>query len=114
MDLEVTPNEICESMSYMRDILHYPLPNKHCVAGHELQEDIILVMEKSLNLLLEKLDKTKELVAQSLLGTSINKYLECIVLIGSNQTFLKEQIDRTAIFDSTLKNKVYKMPRNFN
>lgn len=97
----------------MRDILHYPIPNKNCVADDKLQQYIVLVMEKSLNLLLENLHSTGQLFAQSLLGTSINKYLECTMLIANNQTFMEEQIDQTLAFASKLKNRVQQMPRNF-
>ncbi|XP_060873301.1 protein Smaug homolog 2-like [Metopolophium dirhodum] len=114
LDLEVTPNELCEFMSYMRDILHYPIPNKNCVVGDQLQQDIVLVMEKLLNQLLEKLGKIRSLVAQSLLGMSINKYLECTLLIFGNQTFMKHQIDKTLMFAETLKCRVHRIPRNFN
>jgi len=71
-------------------------------------------MEKCLKLLLEKLNATKYLTAYSLLGASINKYLECILLIFGNQIFMKEQIDKTVIFDRTLKHKVHQMRKNFN
>ncbi|CAI6344719.1 unnamed protein product [Macrosiphum euphorbiae] len=114
LDLEVTPNELCELVSYMRDILHYPIPNKNCVVGDQLQQDIVLVMEKLLNQLLEKLGFVHSLVAQSLLGMSINKYLECTLLIIGNQMFVKHQIDRTMMFADTLKYKVHRIPRNFN
>ncbi|XP_060862756.1 uncharacterized protein LOC132939546 [Metopolophium dirhodum] len=114
LDLEVTPNELCEFMSYMRDILHYPIPNKNCVVGDQLQQDIVLVMKKLLNQLLEKLGKIRSLVAQSLLGMSINKYLECTLLIIGNQTFMKQQIVQSLMFAETLKCRVYRIPRNFN
>ncbi|CAI6360720.1 unnamed protein product [Macrosiphum euphorbiae] len=114
LDLEVTPNELCEFMSYMRDILHYPIPNKNCVVGDQLQQDIVLVMEKLLNQLLEKLGKIRSLAAQSLLGMSINKYLECTLLILGNQTFMKQQIDQTSMFAETLRCRVHRIPRNFN
>ncbi|KAF0766130.1 Uncharacterized protein FWK35_00015775 [Aphis craccivora] len=114
LDLEVTPNELCEIMTYMRDILHYPIPNKNCVVDDQLQQDIVLVMKKLLNQLLEKLSMTHYLVAQSLVGTSINKYLESALLIIGNQTFTKQQIDTTLMFAETLKYSVHRIPRNFN
>jgi len=114
LDLDVTPNELCELMSYMRDILHYPIPNKNCVVGDQLQQDIVHVMEKLLNQLLEKLGLNSFLVAQSLLGMSINKYLECTLLIIGNQTFMKHQIEKTLMFADTLKYKVHRIPKNFN
>ncbi|CAI6368371.1 unnamed protein product [Macrosiphum euphorbiae] len=114
LDLEVTPNELCEFMSYMQNILHYPIPNKNCVVGDQLQQEIVLVMEKLLNQLLEKLGKIRSLAAQSLLGMSINKYLECTLLILGNQTFMKQQIDKTSMFAETLKCRVHRIPRNFN
>lgn len=98
----------------MLDILHYPIPNKNCVVGDQLQQDIILIMEKSLNQIIEKLYDTNYLVANSLLGTSINKYLECTLLITSNQIFMKHQIDKIVLFTEKLKNVIYKMPKNFN
>lgn len=98
----------------MQDILHYPIPNKNCVVGDQIQQDIVFIMEKYLNHLLEKLDTIRFLIAQSLLGVCINKYLECSMLIRSNQIFMKEQIDKTLCYAETLKYKVQKMHRNFN
>jgi len=97
----------------MRDILHYPIPNKNCVVGDQLQQDIILVMEKFLNQLIEKLIADRFLIPQSLLGTSINKYLECIVLITGNQIFMKDQYDRSMLFAETLKYTVKKIPKHY-
>lgn len=106
------PNELCEFMTYMRDILNYPIPNNNCVVGDKLQQDIIVVMEKFLNQLMEKLRATKSLVAHSLLGTSINKYLECILLITKNPMFSEYQVRKSEMFASTLKYKVHGMPSN--
>lgn len=99
-------------MTYMQDILHYPIPNKNCIAGDKLQQVIVVVMEKFLNQLIEKLRATKLLVAHSLLGTSINKYLECILLITKNPMFSENQVNKSEIFANTLKYKVYGMPKN--
>lgn len=82
--------------------------------GDQIQQDIVLVMEKSFNLILETLNKTKHVVAHSLLGTSINKYLECTMLINGNQVFNEEQINKVLTFNQKLKDKVRQMPRNFN
>lgn len=97
----------------MKDILNYPIPNKNCVVGDELQQDIVLVMEKCLNQLLEKLGAVKFLVAQSLLGTSINKYLECTLLITGNQIFMKDQYEKIMRFDKMLKYQVKRIPQIF-
>lgn len=113
MDLEVTQNELCEFISYMLEILHYPIPNKNCIVGDKLQQDIVLVMEKCLNQLFEKLDTVMVLDPQSLLGTSINKYLECCLLITENQIFMKDQYDKTIIYSQTLKQKIRQMYKNF-
>lgn len=110
--MEVTPNELCEIMTYMRDILHYPIPNRNCVVGDQLQQDIVLVMEKCLNQLLEKLNASR-LITQSLLSSSINKYLECTLLITGNQIFMKHQYERTLSFAETLKHKIQRMPKQF-
>lgn len=75
----------------------------------QLQQDIILVMRKLLYQILEELDGTRCFVAHSLLGTSINKYLECSILIKGNKTFMKDQVDKTLVFVKTLKNKVHQM-----
>lgn len=98
---------------YMRDILHFPIPNKNCVVGDQLQRDLVLIMEKCLNQLMEKLAATKFLVASSLLGTSINKFIECSFLIIGNQIFMKHQVEQIMYFSDTLKHKVNHMPRNF-
>lgn len=114
MDVEITTMELCEFMTYMQDILHYPIPNRHCAVGDDVQRNIILVMEKSLNVLQRKIYKTKQLTAQSLLGFSIKKYLECTLLIGSNRVFMKDQIVKTLVFAHNLKEMAYKVPRNFH
>lgn len=80
----------------------------------QLQQDIVLIMEKSLIQLIEKLYITKYLVANSLLGTSVNKYLECTMLISANQIFMSHQISRIVFFSEKLKNVVHQMPKNFN
>lgn len=112
--MEITPNELCEFITYMRDILHYPIPNKNCVVGDELQQDIVLIMEKFSAQLIEKLYATRYLVSHSLLGTSVNKYLECTLLISGNQIFMKNQIDKIIFFANKLKLLVHHMPKNFN
>lgn len=99
-------------MTYMWDILHYPIPNKNCVVGDQLQQDIVFIMEKSLNQVLEKLVATRSFVAQSLLGTTINTFLECALLILENQTFLRQQIDKITMLAETLKFKVNQVSRN--
>lgn len=93
MDLEVTPNELCEFVTYMKEILHYPIPNKRCVVGDQLQQTLIFVMEKLLIQLLEEFSKIQFLVTQSLIGSSVTKFFECTMLIIGNQTFLKQQLD---------------------
>jgi hypothetical protein len=98
----------------MRDILHYPIPNKNCVVGDQLQQDIVLIMEKALNQVLEKLAASRILISLSLLGTTINKYLECSLLIIGNQTFMRHQIEKTTLLAETLKFKVNNVKKNFN
>lgn len=114
MDLEVTDSELCELTTYMYDILHYPIPNKNCLDDDQLQLDIVFIMEKSLNQLLEKLHANRVLVSLSLLGTSINKYLECSILIMGNEMFTSQQINKIRFFADTLKYKIYCMHKNIN
>lgn len=101
-------------MTYMRNILHYPIPNKNCVVDEQLQRDIINIMDKYLNHLIKMLDKVRFLAANSKLGNIINKYLECILLINGNQTFINHHINLLCIFEEVLKNKVLNMHRDFN
>lgn len=101
-------------MTYMFDILHYPIPNDNCVVGDQLQQDIILIMEKALSQILEKLDAIGNLVAQSLLGIAINKFLNCSLLIFRNQIFMRHQVEKIAMLAETLKYKINQVPRNFN
>lgn len=96
----------------MQDILHYPIPNKHCIAGDQLQKTIACVMEKLLTQLLEKLETVKLLISQSLIGMSINKFLECTMLIKDNQIFMKEQVDKSLEFAKRLRYHVRRMPKN--
>ncbi|VVC24999.1 Hypothetical protein CINCED_3A013762 [Cinara cedri] len=113
LDLEVTPVELCELITYMRDILHYPIPNKNCVVGDQIQKDIVLIMDKILDHLMEKLSATRYLVSNSLLGSSINKYMECTFLIAGNQIFMKDQVEKILLFRQIIEYKVNHMPRNF-
>lgn len=110
--MDVTDNELCEFINYMFVILHYPMPNDNCVVGDELQQDIILVMEKFMNQLLEKLGAIEYFSAHSLLGASINKYLECALLIEGNQFFVKKQVEKTTNLAETLRYKVKQMSMN--
>lgn len=96
----------------MQDILHYPIPNKHCVAGDQLQKTIACVMEKLFTQLLEKLGTVRLLVSHSLIGTSINKFLECTMLILGNHTFMKEQVEKTSDLAKKLKYYVRRMSKN--
>lgn len=113
MDLEVTQIELCEFLTYMIGILHYPIPNKNCIVGDKLQQDIVLVMEKCLNQLFEKIDIVNIVPTQSLLCTSINKYFECCVLITGNQIFMKDQYDKTMNYSQALKQKIRQMSKHF-
>lgn len=114
LNLEVNPRKLYEIISYMQDILHYPIPNKNCVVGDQLQQDIVFIMEKYFNRLLEKLNSIRFLVAQSLLGFCINKYLECLMLIKDNQIFMKEHVEKILCFAQTLKHKIKQKHRNLN
>lgn len=109
MDLEITVNELCEFTVYMREILHYPIPNKNCFVGSQLQHDLVCVMEKLLYQLLEKLNMVDYLVAQSLLGSSINTFLECTLLITSNKVFTKPLVNIVLSLCESLKYKVHQM-----
>lgn len=111
LDLKVTLIKLCEFLTYMQDILHYPIPNNNCVDNDQLQQDIILVMEMCLNQLLEKCE-ISFMISERVLIRSINKYFECTLLITKNQIFMKDQYDKTLSFIKTLKLKVLQMQRN--
>lgn len=93
-------------------ILHYPIPNKYCIVGDQLQQDIVLVMEKFMSQLLEKLGVIESFSAWSLLGASINKYLECALLIVGNHFFVKHQVETTTNLAETLRYNIKQMPMN--
>lgn len=114
MDLEITDSELCEFTVYMREILHYPIPNKNCFVGYQLKPELVCVMEKLFNQLMGKLHMINYFVAQSLLGTSINTFLECTLLIISNKVFTKPVVEKMLRFSENLKYKVYQMPINPN
>lgn len=80
----------------------------------QLQQDIVGIMEKSFNQLVKKLRTTKKLVTPSLLESSVNKFMKCILLITSNQMFMKNQNNRALILAEMLKYEVNCMPQNFN
>lgn len=95
----------------MEHILYFPIPNKNCTDGHQIQQGIVLVMEKLFYQLIAKLGTIKSGVANSLIGSSVNKYLECTILITKNQIFMRNQIEKTLYFARTLKYKVCFMNR---
>lgn len=94
----------------MQDILNYPIPNSNCHVDDTLQQDIVSVMEKALNQLLEKLNVFGSFFPYSLLGTSINLYLKCILQITENQAFMNHQVRQILMFNDTLKCKICQMP----
>ncbi|XP_025198147.1 uncharacterized protein LOC112596601 [Melanaphis sacchari] len=114
LESNVNLDNMSKFITYMRKILHYPIPNKNCVIDEQLQQDIITVMDKFMDHLMKKLDTVEFLAAKSQLGVIINKYLECISLINGNQTFIDHHINLLYIFDDVLKNKVLNMHRDFN
>lgn len=114
LDCKVDLDNMSKYITYMRKILHYPIPNKNCVINEQLQQDIIDIMDKYMNHLMKILDTVDFLAAKSKLGVIINKYLECISLINGNQTFTNHHINLLCIFEEVLKNKVLNMHRDFN
>lgn len=86
----------------MRDILQYPIPNRNCVAGEVLQEDIITLMQLFLTEIVRHLFSVKFLNAESALGTIIHKYTECIFLIKGNQMFMERHIGLVKFWYSIL------------
>jgi len=105
MDLEVTPIKLCEYITYIQDILVCPIPNNYCITGDRIQKDIMIIMKKSLYQILDKLSENKRFLINSLLGTSINKYLNCTSIISKNLAFTNDQVEETIIFAEMLKNK---------
>lgn len=97
----------------MRRLLECPIPNKHVMKGFNLQQDLVLVMRKCLYQLLKELGMTNFLIAQTHLGTAINKFLECSMLISTNQMFLRYHIESMAMYSDTLVLRVKTMRRNF-
>lgn len=107
LDSEVTHNELYEIIIQIRNMLHYPIPNKHCAVGDELQQDIVLVMGKLFYHLQSKLNASYSLAGLNLVRSSVNRFLECTsLLITKNQMFYKEQFDQILIFDKNLKYNV--------
>lgn len=94
----------------MKDILHYPLPNMNCVVDDQLQQDIVLIVDKSLCQFIGKLGATRYPIANSLLGTAINNFFESIYLITTNKMFTKHQIDKVIFVAELLKYHFYHIP----
>lgn len=89
-------------------MLHYPIPNKHCGVGVQLQQDIVLVMEKALYHLQRKLNASNSFASLRLLRSSVNGFLECTLLITKSHVFMKDQCEKILIFAETLKYSVQK------
>ncbi|VVC25003.1 Hypothetical protein CINCED_3A010411 [Cinara cedri] len=106
LDSEVPLTELCESIKYLRHILNYPIPNKNCVIGDKLQQDIVCVMGKLFYQLQANICVTNCLSASNPLGYCINKYLLCTMLINENQIFMRNQIEKVLYFAESLKYKV--------
>lgn len=113
LDGDISSMQLTEYILTVRELLELPIPNKHCVNNVELQNDLVLLMRKCLYQLLRELGATKYLVSASFLGTSINKYLECTLMIIANQLFMKDHIESTVMYAETLKEKVLMMDRDF-
>lgn len=97
----------------MRQILHFPIPNKNCIDNEQIQQNIVFVMGKLFYQLIDKLDAIKYLITNTQLASSINKYMECATLITENQIFMKYQIEEILYFSNTLMYKVCFKHRNF-
>lgn len=84
---------MADVITYMHDILEYPLPNTNCVVGECLQDDIIIIMQNYSRLLRKMFRKFEFATHISILGTSINKFLECCILISKNVVSEKKYVD---------------------
>jgi len=74
----------------------------------QLQQDIMLIMKKSLYQLYDKISARRKVFINSPLAMSIvYKYLKCASLISRNLSFTNDQVEKTIIFAEMLKNKVY-------
>lgn len=98
----------------MQDILQYPLPNRFCVIGNDLQDHIIFIMEELFSVLLKKLSETKFVLTHSLLGRIIKNFLECTLLINGNELFMRRHVDKVTLLSKMLKRKVRHMHKNLN
>jgi len=113
LNSEVTPHELYEYITCIHNILVCPIPNKNCIIGnqHQLQQDIMLIMKKSLHQLYNKISAKRKLLIYGLLEMSVNKYLKCTSLISRNLAFTNNQVEETIIFAEMLKNKVHENTR---
>lgn len=73
----------------------------------QLQQDIMLIMTKSLYQLYNKINaRRKVFINSSLIMSIVYKYLKCASLIYRNLSFTNDQVEKTIIFAEILKNKV--------
>lgn len=113
MDDDATTTHLTELVIVMRDVLECPIPNRNCVAGVELQQDIVFIMKRLTSRILREFDMIDFLFASSFLGNSIKLYMECSALVIHNQSYMKHHVDFMNFCVRVLTDRVNHMDRDF-
>lgn len=105
--------EYLKHIDFMKNALVYPIPNKNCCDDFELQDDMLLVMSKLLDVLLDRLYVMRFIKIESDVGMTIQGYLDCSSLIINNDIFTKKHIDDMIELVKKLMEKLKDIPKDF-
>lgn len=109
-----TETKIGEILTFLEDSLYMPIPNRNCIeSGDQLTGNIIELMLKIANCLINKLREVNVLMSRSVLGTVLNKYMRCTYLIVGNQLFLRNHIMDIELYKYFIVYQVKKTRRDF-
>jgi hypothetical protein len=103
-------SQLFNIITYMQDILQYPIPNRNCMTGEVLLNEIVIFMEYFILEINTQLFAIKFINPESVLVTIIKKYFECIFLILENQVFMGKHIKKVKFLKKMLIDIVQSMP----
>lgn len=98
---------------YLRKILEYPLPNKHCVQGVRLQNDIVLVLKHFVGKFSLKIKHIKDIQTTGVYGQVILKFFECAKLIRENPLFNRSHINIVEYLQEIMMDRIKTVTKKF-
>lgn len=93
-------------IKYMRQILDFPIPNRHCVLGVKLQDTIITVMSNFVMVLEPRISKISFRRANGLYQRITIMFYECVRLIRENHYFDESNIKDINSYENALTTRI--------